>query len=343
MIPHTITRIYRSLHSRITLLLAVLAVVAGAIPTEVWSQCNCAAASLVGDVVNTKLMNFPNSTNSTVVSPQVELPAAGPILMNQPNQAPRWDIDFDANTIRIDFIGGVATYTGGGATFTFSSLDPTLPGCPAAHIVGVTATTNKAAATSVVAGATFTAHSVVVPFTGATTLNWNPGEWILVRLTYGCDTPTPTPTDSINPCCPPWGVLQMKKAFVYQGTGAIGDPYRLVFQPSAAMTNGLKFYVGLMNSQNPSINSLSIQFQLLDAGPIVTAPSSSPTPIGPTFTRTWTTTTGPLPTGPPFFLPALQVNHWYTLRYTITLNNGLTYFPEHCARGEISVIVRVIP
>lgn len=152
-------------------------------------------ASLVGDTVNVQFVNAP--AKSVVVGAGIELPNAGPTLGAAGN-APRWNIDLDGASIRIDFIDQIATY-GQGSFFLFSNLDPQLGTCPGT-ISGVTVTTNKPASQFNVAGAvTFTANSVRVPIApGGSNLDWAPGEFIEVRLSYqpvpGCSACVPPPS-----------------------------------------------------------------------------------------------------------------------------------------------------
>lgn len=320
---------------RITTMLLGSCLLAGGAVRPAPAQCNCSTASLVGDQVGTRLNNNPNTVTSVVTSPGIELPNAGPVL-GSAGSAPRWNINFESNFIRIDFLQQPATY-GAGSKFTFSSLDPKLPGsCPAAHVVGIDVTTNKASAAGIVSTATFTANSVTVPFAGSTNLDWLPGEFILVRFKFGCDTAPPA--GDVNPCCPPWSSTKVASVLKYQGTGGIGAPYTLRFQSNPTVDNPLRAYVGYLNAVNPGITSINIQFSLWDAG-ILGNPSTAPTLIpGTTFTETWTSNSGAVPALPPFFPSGvMQVNHWYTVRTVTTLNNSISFFPDSCARVNISV------
>ena len=98
-------------------------------------------------------------------------------------------MDFGSNTIRIDFLQQPATY-GMGSYFTFSSLDPQLAGCPPAFISGITVTTNKPAAQfNVVGAATFGPHTVTIQIApNSKNLDWQPGEFVLVKLNFACET-----------------------------------------------------------------------------------------------------------------------------------------------------------
>jgi len=149
------------------------------------SSCLCTNASLEGVNVATRINSggvWP--TVYRVVGPGVELPSCGTTLGMNSN---RWDIDFGSNTIRIDFIESAATY-GGGVFFNFSDLIPQGPGCPAGIISGISVTTNHSLTPfNVITAATFTSNSVKVQFApNSGTINWNPGDYILVKLDYDC-------------------------------------------------------------------------------------------------------------------------------------------------------------
>ncbi|MCU1267741.1 MAG: hypothetical protein JWM21_4059 [Acidobacteria bacterium] len=180
---------------KLNLVVAVLAMLLGLAGTasSQTGGCNCANASLVGDTVGTRFNLGPGPINR-VVGSGIELPGAGPLLGGA-GPSPRWNIDFGSNTIRIDFLQQPATY-GMGSYFTFSNLDPQLPGCPPAFISGITVTTNKPANQfNVVAAATFGPHTVTIQIApSGGNLNWTPPEFILVRLNYACGSTSTVPT-----------------------------------------------------------------------------------------------------------------------------------------------------
>jgi hypothetical protein len=176
---------------KMTLVVALLATLL-LIATNASSQangCNCANASLVGDTVGTRFNLGPGPINSVVAS-GIEMPAAGPPL-GSPGPSPRWSIDFGSDTIRVDFLQQPATY-GMGSYFTFSGLDPQLAGCPPAFISGITVTTNKPTTLfNVVSAATFGPHTVTIQIAPTSkNLDWQPGEFILVKLNFACDRPS---------------------------------------------------------------------------------------------------------------------------------------------------------
>jgi hypothetical protein len=164
------------------------------IPRFQTNECKCADASLVGDTVGTRFNLGPGPINKAVGA-GIELPAAGPIL-GAAGPAPRWSFDFGSNTIRIDFLEQPATY-GKGSYFTFSSLDSQLRGCPPAFISGITVTTNKPTTQfNVVGAATFGPHTVTIPIAPSNkNLDWQPGEFILVKLNFACESAVPKPRE----------------------------------------------------------------------------------------------------------------------------------------------------
>jgi hypothetical protein len=192
--------------------------------------CNCDSATLVGDTVETEFSSFSTGPTPTIVGTGVELESAG-YLLGDPVSPPRWDIDFGPNTIRIDFIKDILGYSNG-AKFTFSSLDPQLPGCAQAYISGIYVTTSKPPVPfNVVTAATFAPHTVTVqiaPTSG--NLVWQPGEYILIGLQYSCES-------QLDPCCPPWNASLLKDMMYYEGSGPISAPYTVKYHPTIVFNN----------------------------------------------------------------------------------------------------------
>ena len=188
----------RRMNLVVALLVTLLAVATNASAQQQTNGCNCANASLMGDTVGTQFGGGPLANR--VVNTGMELPGAGPIL-GAAGSAPRWNIDYGSDTIRVDFLQQVATY-GAGASFVFSSLDPQLAGCLPASVSGITVTTNKPAYVfNVVAAATFGPHVVTIQIApSGGNIDWKPGEFILIKLKFICGTPPPTATPSL-PCC----------------------------------------------------------------------------------------------------------------------------------------------
>ncbi len=158
-----------------------------------WMSLQSVLASITGDSVNVQFANGP--VKAVTVGAGVEIPNAGPVLGAAGN-APRWNIDLDSATIRVDFIDQIASY-GNGAFFLFSDLNPKINAC-AATVTGITVMTNKPVGQiNVAALATFTASSVriqIAPNSGV--VDWSPGEFVEVRLSY-------QPVQGCNPCAPP--------------------------------------------------------------------------------------------------------------------------------------------
>jgi len=324
-------------YSRIATTIVTFCLFAGlSISANAQVECNCSRSSLMGVTVGTLLNNDFHGPVSTVVGTGIELPNAGPTL-HAAGPAPRWNIDFGANTIRIDFVSGPATY-GAGSKFTFSGLTPIPPPpCQSkAHIVGMTVTTNKSSAAYVSSGATFTSSSVVVPFAPPNaSVDWNTGEYILVTLRFDCD-PQPPPVD---PCCPPWNSTMLKDMMFYQGSGGISAPYTLKFQPTAAFNAQMLAYLSYLHAMNPLITSITIKFDLEDGGTGTSGTGGPIVPGGGPFTATWTyPNSSPSPS---FFAASLSVNHWYRVNTVISLNNGQHFFSDQCANRWIDVNLQV--
>ena len=305
--------------------------------------CNCANASLIGDTVGTQFGGGPVANRP--VNSLVELPNAGPIL-GAAGSAPRWNIDFGSDTIRVDFLQQVATY-GAGAAFVFSGLDPQLAGCPPAFISGITVTTNKPTVPfNVVSAATFGPHKVTIQIApGSGNLDWKPGEFVLVKLKFACDTlPDPSP---IDPCCPPWNKDLLKDLMFYHGQSSVSGPYTLKFQPTTAFNNQMQAYINYLHSLNPAMNAITIDWRLSDQGPnTIPNPPYGPQ-IGSTVWTTWNwNTTGigaPVFTSPGFFAGfPMQVGTWYMIHTGIYLENGQKFFADKCGVNEILVRIQVM-
>ena len=163
---------------------------------------------LGGDEVTVIQENNPGSAVSAVVSPALEFFNLRTRNASGVNYGPpRWDIDVDADRIRITFIqsGGPASY---GATFYlgFTDLNPSVPTCNGRGepiVIGATTTTNRGDVPFTVAGTQFSTNRLDVPIgppqtQAGSTYDWNNGDWIDVQLTYGC-APPPRPWDPLRP------------------------------------------------------------------------------------------------------------------------------------------------
>jgi hypothetical protein len=142
-----------------------------------------------------------------------------------------------------------------------------------------------------------------------------------------------------DPCCPPWNSSTLEDMLVYQGSGGIAAPYKLLFQPTPAFQGQLQAYINYLSTLNLGITSVSIEFKLNNAGngpmPIVG------TQIGPTHPVTWTGSGPPIPPIN-FFNNFLQVNKWYRISTVTSLNNGISYFPRKCVDNQIDVRIQVL-
>ena len=303
------------------------------------TECDCSLSSLTGVNVGTLLSNNVNGPVMRVVGPGVELPNAGPTL-GSAGSAPRWNINFGANTIRVDFIQQPATY-GAGSKFTFSNLNSTPPaGCAGTpHIIGMTVTTNKPGAIPyVVTAATFTSNSVTLPFAPSSgNIDWKAGEYIFAELRFACDTPPP----SIDPCCPPWNSTTLANSMFYQGSGSFSQPYTLKFQPSATLNNQMTAYVAYTNALDPTVSSLKVTFDLWGGG---TGSVFSSTGLVASGSANWTSSPGVTLTPGGFYngFP-MVVNTWYRVLTVPTFNQDRPLTGECNKKFWIDVRIQVAP
>jgi hypothetical protein len=328
---------------KVNLIVAVLATLLVMAPnaSSQTNVCNCANASLVGDTVGTRFGGGPVANRT--VNAGVELPNAGPVL-GAAGPSPRWNINYGSDTIRVDFLQQPATY-GAGASFVFSSLDPQLAGCPPAFISGITVTTNKPTVPfNVVAAATFGPHTVTIPIApSGGNLDWQPGEFILIKLNFACATPA----TQVDACCPPWNRDLMKDMLFYQGSGSISAPYTLKFVPSSQFNAQMSAYLTYLHSINPAITGITIDWRLHNQGTGSTASPPYGPQVGSTAYATWTISGGANPTlipNPFFTLPTypMLVGTWYTVHTGIYLENGQRFFLDTCANNDINVRIQVM-
>jgi hypothetical protein len=147
---------------------------------------------------------------------------------------------------------------------------------------------------------------------------------------------------AVDPCCPPWNKDVLKDMMFYVGSGSISAPYTLKFQPTSTLLSQMQTYFTYVNSVNPAINSITIDWSLHDLGASTTG---SGVPVGSTVSTTWNTTTGgnPIPNTNFFTLPtyAMQVGRWYRVQ-TLIKTNGPRFFPEKCDNNDMLVRVQVM-
>jgi hypothetical protein len=146
-----------------------------------------------------------------------------------------------------------------------------------------------------------------------------------------------------DPCCPPWSSTSLEEMLVYHGTGGIVAPYTLQFQPTSGLSNQMQAYINYLNSVNPAITQITIQFRLHDGG-TGTSPVTG-AQMGASHFITWQAglTTGPFPT-PTFFsgvAETMVVNRWYVIHTGIFLENNQTFFGDSCANNDVAVRVQV--
>lgn len=158
-----------------------------------------------------------------------------------------------------------------------------------------------------------------------------------IRLTEGgCPT-----QETANPCCPPWSVGRIESFFKYKGTGGIGGPYVLVFDPPMQWQLQMQSYINYLHSINPSINLIAMNFGLHNQGtgtvPNTGALGTQTGSIGYIqFTANGNNSVSTLVNAIPinFFGNGVQIpGTWYAVTSGIYLNNNLQYFPRECAEN----------
>lgn len=150
----------------------------------------------------------------------------------------------------------------------------------------------------------------------------------------------------VDPCCPPFNKDVLKDVLFYSGQGSISAPYTLKFNASNTPLNTqMQNYFNYINSLNPAIGSITIEWSLYDLG---VAGTGSGSLVGQVVSMTWNTTTAgtPLVSHPNFFnLPTahpMLVGNWYKVRTRILLPNGQTFFPEKCINNDMLVRIQVL-
>jgi hypothetical protein len=313
------------------------------LPTPAAAQCNCSLSTLIGTQANVRVVDPAGNGGPTVgpatVGSGVEFPGAGPAL-GLAGPPPRMNINYAANTIRVDFVGSGGQTYGGAIRFRFGNLHPAPPaGCSGPVTVsGIQVQTNKPGAGFVTAGAAFGPDSVTVPFAPPTgTTDWLPGQWINVTLTYACAPPPPAV--GFNPCCPPWNSTQLQSMLFYQGTGGIGAPYTLRFNPTPQLHAQMNAYMNYLHTLGMGFTTILVNFQLSDAG---TGASPVPGTVIINQPVVWSGTGTPTPN---FFASGLMsVNRWYRIQTTIILAgpNGNTFLPRECLISFVDVRIQLM-
>lgn len=195
---------------------------------------------------------------------------------------------------------------------------------------GVSATDPWTTVTFTVPVTAFQTYSFVVAMNN--NMNFDNG---FVRFLTDCEP--------VDPCCPPWTTSMLEQVMFYQGTGSIGSPYMLKYQPNAAFSAQMQAYINYLHSLNSAITQITINFRLHDGG------GNGPTPVmgaqlGPQHYVTWTSPAPP--PGPQNFFSAptqlLQVNQWYVVHTGIYLEGGQQFFPASCNDNDIGVRIQVV-
>ena len=165
-----------------------------------------------------------------------------------------------------------------------------------------------------------------------------------VRYELACDPPVP-----VDPCCPPWNKDMLKDMMFYKGQGSISANYTLEFQPTTSFNNQMQAYLNYLNSINPAITQIIIDWRLHDRGTgnLPSTGGNGPQ-IGSTSFTSWIANGSGVPSvaGPPIFSTPtafpMQVGTWYMVHTGIFLNNGQKFFPDDCSVNEIFVRIQVL-
>ena len=144
---------------------------------------------LIGDNVKVYMLGNPANNATAIVGNNVEFIGYG-LMPFAPNpKAKRWDIDVQAQKMRINFaqVIGNSTY-GSGFVVNFVDLNPALPSCTGTPVItNATTTTSNSGAPVTVSGTTFSDHQVNVPLAPPSgQYNWSQSDWIETSLTFGC-------------------------------------------------------------------------------------------------------------------------------------------------------------
>ena len=155
---------------------------------------------LGGDSITLLQQDNVNYPATAIVTPNVEYQNFETFPLSATALPPRWNIDVQADSIRIDFIhpNGLASY-GPGFEFNFKDLNPQIPGCTGIPVIinGIT-TTNRTDVPYTEFGTSFAAWEVDIPLgppksEPETTYDWAVGDWIETKLVFAC-SPPPTPS-----------------------------------------------------------------------------------------------------------------------------------------------------
>jgi len=156
--------------------------------------------------------------------------------------------------------------------------------------------------------------------------------------------PDTQPPPMVDPCCPPWNSGRLEDMLFYVGSGGIGAPFTLQFQPSSSFEGQIQAYINYLNTLNPAINSIIIAFRLNDAG-TGSVPTGGPM-VGLAHFVAWSAGGNGSPSnGPVNFFTLLdepmQVNRWYRVHTGIFLNDQEQFFPKGCADNHVDIRIQV--
>lgn len=148
------------------------------------------------------------------------------------------------------------------------------------------------------------------------------------------------PVKGVSPCCGPWAEDKIIPSLAVTFPTSAAGPYSLTYNNQASMDTQMAAYLNYVHAMDPSITTISLEWQAIDLGAGSTG--SSPATAGPIVAGaqnvTWTWTTGGVTnSGGSFWAgTSFLANHWYGF-VTTTLHNGTAdspYFGETCINNS---------
>ncbi|WP_084419778.1 hypothetical protein [Henriciella litoralis] len=146
-------------------------------------------------------------------------------------------------------------------------------------------------------------------------------------------------------CCSPWTEDKLKSSLKYQGTGNITDAYTLHYSPDASINAQMEGYINYLHALDPGVTSITVKFKLYNKDQNPNAPGLG-TQLGSEHSLTWTAGGSSAPSngnGNFFSLPsqAMNINNWYRVQSSVSLNNGKEAFGKECATSDFMMNIEV--
>lgn len=152
------------------------------------------------------------------------------------------------------------------------------------------------------------------------------------------------PANDFNACYPPSSNMDILSMMEYDASAGFNSPYTLKFVPTQAFKAQMKSYIKYVNSVNPAINELNINWKIRIHG-TGASPGSGSGIIQNHFTSWHSSLQTPNSVEAyngqiDFFkLFPFQVDTWYSIETGTYLNDKNTFFPREC--GDRRVFFRI--